>query len=275
MVLTSFSRLSFVAFLLTHVVITEGLQILRHRITSESQRHNFSTMQDPEEVEESNYERAGLPRPARLDQPDKKATPADIKPADLWGIHDLLLLGHYGVMLKGPHILKSQASSEGLRQSRLAVKEFAKMLPSIHPVAKCRIMLKKVNPSNLVKFANTSWTCLGLDASYLKNPFTKLDNDYDDASLSMNTMPKYQLQTKLGACRYSKWPRACSFWSSIHTMGVRADLLGKGTEYFKTILSIVAGGPLFCEGCTRHLRLLNGAVLPPKLLDEKSFFPGV
>lgn len=197
--------------------------------------------------------------------PATRVTAAGIMPADLWAIHDIAMIGHYGVMLKGPHMDENKSQALDLAQS--AATTFAGLLPLIHPVAECRTALAAVEPASLEGIANTSWTCLGLSAANFTDPFTSETVHYDESLPAAFTSPKFQL----GACNGSVWPRACSFWVSFHTMAVRADLHGKGKQFFNAILQILAGGPLFCVGCTNHARLLAQPILPIELLNESSF----
>jgi hypothetical protein len=48
----------------------------------------------------------------------------------------------------------------------------------------------------------------------------------------------------------TKWLRACSYWTSFHSMALRADALGEDfpNQLFGAIAKIVAGGALFCGG---------------------------
>ena len=56
------------------------------------------------------------------------------------------------------------------------------------------------------------------------------------------------------------WPRACSFWVSMHLMALRADLQPDPSvrlELYGHLQNLIAGGALQCGGCTRHFRYLN------------------
>jgi len=60
------------------------------------------------------------------------------------------------------------------------------------------------------------------------------------------------------ACRKpdnTLWPRACSFWSSLHTMSMRADAMGKEFELVASIAPTIASGALLCNGCVKHYML--------------------
>mmetsp|Transcript_81604 Transcript_81604/g.141802 ORF Transcript_81604/g.141802 Transcript_81604/m.141802 type:complete len:300 (+) Transcript_81604:55-954(+) len=197
-----------------------------------------------------------------------KVTPAEIVPADLWAIHDLVLLGYYGVMLKGEK--DGMNNSKALLVAQSAAENLSVMLPVVHPVAKCRTALSAVTAlvkPNLSEIAETSWTCLGLSKENFTGPFTSLSAPFGQSIESAHTAPKY----KEGACKDSLWPRGCSFWASFHTMGLLADVRGIGKQFFNTILQILASGPLFCVGCTKHVRLLAKPILPADILDEDSF----
>mmetsp|Transcript_31510 Transcript_31510/g.57258 ORF Transcript_31510/g.57258 Transcript_31510/m.57258 type:complete len:284 (+) Transcript_31510:150-1001(+) len=190
---------------------------------------------------------------------------AGILPADLWAIHDILLLGHYGVMLKGPHM--GLNATHALTVAQSAAETLAGMLPVIHPVPECRAALSAIPSHKLEAVAEASWTCLGLSASNFTSPFMSLQTPYDKSLSAAFCAPKFPL----GACNGSGWPRACSFWASLHSMAVRADLHGKGQEFFNAVLQVLSGGPLYCVGCTRHVRLLGEPLLPNALLDAESF----
>lgn len=286
MALTRYSRVTFCVCLLSHLVITEGLQaqqIVRRKssdlVFSDSLSLGNASMWKLDAklspcfaLQDAEQHAVRHNSSTVFTQQERIPKPSGIVPADLWGIHDLLLLGHFGVMLMGPHINVSLTGpSDALRQSRSAVKVFAGMLPTIHPVPKCRAMLKSVGPSNLEAFAKASWTCLGLSEKDFNVSFTSLSVDVFESLDAMNAAPKF----RLGACQGSRWPRACSYWSSMHAMGVRADLLGKGKQFFKAMVQIISGGSLFCEGCTRHLRLLAGPILPDTLNGPRDFVVGV
>lgn len=203
--------------------------------------------------------------------------PSGIVPNDLWAIHDLVLLGYYGVMLKGEHMAKN--TSDALLIAQAAASKISAMLPSIHPVAKCREDLAKVaaetagsaNPaSSMERVAETTWTCLGLSATDFVSPFVSLSAPWGQALQDMHSEPNSTL-VQLGDCNGSGWPRACSLWASIHSLALRADTLGLGREFFNATVQVLSGGPLFCVGCTRHVRLLAKPIVPSALLDADSF----
>jgi hypothetical protein len=177
-----------------------------------------------------------------------------IVPLDLWAIHDLLMVGH-----RGPLVRTDAAAS--LRMVHTAADSLAGMLHDIHPVPECRLAVAQAD--TLAAKAGASWTCLGLTPSSFNGAFVSdSQSNYDVDS----TRPKFY--EKLGACKDSQWPRACSYWTSMHAMGVRADMLGKGKEFFQALVHIFAGGALYCMGCTLHMRLLCEDLLPSAARTE-------
>jgi len=183
-----------------------------------------------------------------------RSTPKDITPLDLWAIHDLLVVGH-----KGPLVMPS--SFAGHKMAESAALKLAELLPDIHPVAACRDAVAKADSVNTK--AEASWACLGLSAANFTAPYT---SDSQPNSEVDSTSPLFKAQQ--GACKDSLWPRACSYWSSAHAMAVRADMLNKGQEFLEAFIHIIAGGALYCTGCTDAFRLLNKHILPSGAYDE-------
>lgn len=180
-------------------------------------------------------------------------TPAGISPLDMWAIHDLLLIGHKGPLIQ---------DDKGRDSVQSAANSLSNMLHDIHPVAACRDAVG--NAADLASKAQASWSCLGLTKDNFTGAFTSEKSKFADAA---NTAPKFDHM--LGACAGSQWPRACSYWASMHAMGVRADVQQKANEYFQDILRIISGGALYCIGCTSHWRLLNKYLLPKDLQDPE------
>lgn len=82
----------------------------------------------------------------------------------------------------------------------------------------------------------------------------------------------FKLSHHLGACKPDSPEdlRACSYWSAFHALALRADILGAIPEnrnlnlpnrLFGSIVRIVAGGALFCGGCTVHFRMFFAPLL--------------
>jgi hypothetical protein len=181
----------------------------------------------------------------------RRAGPEEIKPLDLWAIHDLLVVGH-----KGPLVMPSSQASHEMVTS--ASEKLAEMLPIIHPVAACRDAVFKAE--SLTEKARASWSCLGLSSSNFTAPY---ESDSQPNSEVDRTAPNFTDPNRdLGACKTSHWPRACSYWSSAHAMAVRADVFQKGHEFLEAFIDIIAGGALYCTGCTDGFRLLNKHILP-------------
>jgi hypothetical protein len=142
-----------------------------------------------------------------------------------------------------------------------AADNFGTLLCDLHPVPACRDAVCKAD--SLVEKAEASWSCLGLAAENFTEAYT--DDSQSDADVDRTT-PLFM--DKLGVCKDSQWQRACSYWISMHALAVRADLLQKGKELFKTMVHIIAGGPLYCSGCTTHFRLLNKNMLPDNVTSD-------
>jgi len=117
-----------------------------------------------------------------------------------------------------------------------------------------------VRRAGIVAAAKASWECLPgnfTEASF-DTPYTEAA--IDSAGYAFRAkMPK--VLQRLGACEGSQWPRTCSYWSSMHTLAHRADLLKLGSQFLEAIVPVLAGGATLCGGCTLHLRALHGPVL--------------
>lgn len=195
-------------------------------------------------------------------QAKDSSTPRSISKYDLWAIHDLLLLGKASPLLAN--------TSAGKAKVEAAANNLAAMLPHIHPVPECRAAIR--DAGSLEEKAAACWTCLGLSEHNFTNPYLPNKTQFQDAA---NTEVNFNADQnhKLGACRGSSWPRACSFWSSFHAMGVLADAQGTGDQLMKAISPIIAGGALYCGGCTLHWRYLNKHMLPTELHDVGDLLP--
>jgi len=174
---------------------------------------------------------------------------------DLWAIHDLLLVGYSAVFLN---------TTQSKQEVQGHAYELAKLLPHLHPHKPCRHEIARAmnsagdERSSVVAAAEAAWACLPAKFSYrsFNNPFTEegLD-DFTKAKSARMPVPKDTDQ--LCACRGSKWPRACSYWASLHTMAYRADALLRGKEFLRSVVPIIISGALQCGGCTRHFRMLE------------------
>jgi hypothetical protein len=186
-------------------------------------------------------------------------TTAGITNLDMWAIRDLIIVGY-----KGPMVART--SSASLEMVHNAAKDLALLMPEIHPVPACRSAASMVTtqqpPAEYVKaMAQVTWSCLGLGVSNFTKPFvdeTQANKDVDWSA------PNFVV----GACQGSGWPRACSYWTSIHAMASRADAIGKGSELFQAVVHIFSGGALFCGGCTMKFRHFNSAFLTPDVIKE-------
>jgi hypothetical protein len=118
--------------------------------------------------------------------------------------------------------------------------------------------------AGVVAAAKASWACLpgnfteaSFDAPYTEEAIDKRENQLS------TRMPSVRLDAhvSLGACEGSKWPRTCSYWSSMHIMAHRADQLGLGGQFLGAVVPMLAAGATMCGGCTLHLRALHDPVL--------------
>jgi hypothetical protein len=218
---------------------------------------------------------AGLARPLHgtnntvtpyVSQEGGRVGPESIVPKDLWGIHDLLMLGRYGLMMRGPHNSNASEPSNALLDVQAGADALASMLHLVHPVARCREAIAKAK--SFVAKANASLSCLGLCDADFDVVFANMNVNNETAKKARH--PKVLFADQLGVCKTSLWPRACSFWASLHAMSVRADMLGKGKAYLMAVTRIMAGGALFCGGCQRHFILLMQPLIPASINDKRN-----
>mmetsp|Transcript_32385 Transcript_32385/g.58858 ORF Transcript_32385/g.58858 Transcript_32385/m.58858 type:complete len:263 (-) Transcript_32385:434-1222(-) len=198
----------------------------------------------------------------------QQSAPGNIKPNDLWGIHDMLLVGYNALFMK-PH-------SEGFKEVQRAGLQLAQMLPRLHPVKACREQIKTSiegadGKDQVRNAAAVSWSCLpaNFSAKSFTSAFVGLDDVDTQEEAQKARMPHLVEESVLGACKNSKWPRTCSYWASMHLMSYRADQLGMGQQFLAAIFPLIAGGMTLCEGCTKHFRLLNEPALSNTLRDDK------
>lgn len=88
-------------------------------------------------------------------QTQQAGHPEQMNKMDLFGIHDLIILGYYGPMMFGPHYKKSYEAKwsnefgewpatedhshyNGLKQARNGAYVLAKLVKDLHPVEECR-----------------------------------------------------------------------------------------------------------------------------------------
>jgi len=188
--------------------------------------------------------------------------PGNIQPNDLWAIHDMLLVGYHAVFMK--------PDTAGFKEVQRASVELAKMLPELHPVEACRKQIETAisgqdENMQVLHAAEASWSCL--PAKFTEKNFTSafvgLHESHEAKEAARHTkMPQLQPDDHvLGACKDSKWPRTCSYWSSMHLLSYRADRKGKGQQFLAAIVPLIAGGMTLCQGCTMHFRVLNAPAL--------------
>jgi len=191
-------------------------------------------------------------------------------PNDLWGIHDLLLLGY-----KAPFMKPGSAGAAEIQSSAL---QLAEMLPQLHPHPPCRQQIKAalmsaggaLDKAALVAVAQSSWDCLPakFTAASFDIAFTPDGLDTNPGLVSQALDPKVLTPGILGACLGTPWHRACSFWVSLHAMAYRADALGLSSKFMHAAMAVLAGGSTLCGGCTLHMRSLHSTVLSPAVISD-------
>eukprot|EP00929_Paragymnodinium_shiwhaense_P108601 TRINITY_DN74914_c0_g1_i1.p1 TRINITY_DN74914_c0_g1~~TRINITY_DN74914_c0_g1_i1.p1 ORF type:complete len:462 (-),score=89.03 TRINITY_DN74914_c0_g1_i1:215-1600(-) len=190
-----------------------------------------------------------------------------VVPNDLWGIHDLLLVGYAAPFMK--------PGSEGQQKAREQAVMLAKKLKDWHPHAPCRakiqrtINLAKDDKAVLVGVAQEALTCLPgkFTESFFRNAFTEEDLE-DPKEAKEHRMPEPRLSDKFGVCRRTRWPRTCSLWASFHAMAYRADTLQEGSQLLQAISNLVAAGATQCGTCTKHFRLFQEPVVDAKIMAD-------
>jgi len=194
-----------------------------------------------------------------------------ITPNDLWGVHDLLLVGYGGVFMK--------LDTPGALEVKQAAVELAKLLPQLHPVSECRAAISEVLDSNtedqamVSAAAEASWKCLpaAKDTPEFKDamwsPFTEASL-WDNMKAFASRMTEPRHSDILGQCQDSGWKRTCSYWSSLHLMAYRADVLKLGAEFLRAVFPLLASGVTMCGGCTLHFRAIHKPVLSPALESD-------
>lgn len=201
--------------------------------------------------------------------------PSAISDNDFWGIRDLVLVGYDALFIA--------KTSAGAAQVKAAAVRLAQLLPEVHPSENCRSKIgvlvqasagAKADRDFVVRVAAESWACL--PAKFTEHDFKAnwegeravYPEDGNNGGMGpwIYRMPGVKDEAKLGACRQSSWPRACSYWAAMHHMAYRADVVGKGRDFLHALMPILGGGATFCNGCTEHLRMLHRGVLTPEVM---------
>lgn len=193
---------------------------------------------------------------------------------DLWAIHDLVAIGHSAVFMR--------PDSAGKKEVQDAAISLARLLPKLHPEAACRTAIEqelkgaagKSDAYLAAKVAEVSWSCLpsklsttSFDSSFVVDDSPS--NDTKEWNLALEAkMPHPNADVALRDCAGSAWPRACSYWVSLHRMAFAADAQGLSKEYVNSIVPVLAGGALLCHGCTSHFRLLLAPLLSEALVSD-------
>lgn len=199
------------------------------------------------------------------------SNPKAMMPNDLWAIRDLLLVGYTGVFLT--------PASGGRQEVRRAAVDLAEMLPKLHPHPPCRQQISAAlqgtgqERAKIKAAAAASWSCLPAkySAQSFDDPFPEdaLDED-DEETLNDKAFqarnPYANKQMTLGACRWSTWPRTCSYWVSLHSMACLADKLQLSAKFMQAVVPLFAGGAILCGGCTKHFNFMHSPVLSQEIL---------
>jgi len=198
-------------------------------------------------------------------------SPSMIIANDLWGIHDLLMVGYASVFMK--------RGSPGHHEVQGSAMKLARLIAKVHPYEPCRTAIRMalidngLGPQGIVKAAQASLSCLPAKFSEadIHSVFTE-EFMLDPSKWTVAALPAPDT-AKLGECAKTTWHRTCSYWVSFHTMAYRADGLGLGDEFLAALVPVIAGGATGCAGCTLHFRELYGLVLSKDVddgLDESS-----
>jgi hypothetical protein len=204
-----------------------------------------------------------------------------IVPDDFWALRDLLLTGYGAVFMK--------RGSEGQEEVKRATVDLVEMLPDIHPHPPCRTQIRtEVEAARagaassgwkagMAAVAQAAWQCLPghwSEEAFVDSLPKNLLDDEDGLYLRAfdARMPALKDESNLGACRGSQWPRACSYWATLHAMAYRADALQMGGRFLQAIVPILAGGATLCGGCTLHCAALHEPVLKPAVLQDRATF---
>jgi hypothetical protein len=180
--------------------------------------------------------------------------PISVTPKDLWAIHDLLILGDTPPLLDKGHA--------GIPLVKDAAVALGDMLGTIHPVHACRSAIAGV--TGIKAKAKAAWSCLGVSATDFDAVVTP-GTAHPGGSKFNRDVGNPEPSFTLGACQGSHWPRGCSYWVSAHSLAVLAEANNMGTKFFQAFMRIIAGGALYCHGCTSHHLLLNTHFLPSAL----------
>lgn len=225
---------------------------------------------DPQQSSRATYTRNLRAKPYALGATNETVNikPSGTVPNDLWALHDLLLIGYSGVFMRD--------GSSGKEQVRQHAVDLARLLPQLHPHEPCRQKLTEAlsgcteDKETVVIAAEMSWTCLPgkFTASSFSKAYTAKDIDSLTGAI-IAKMPTLLEPEALGVCRGSQWPRACSYWASLHSMALRADALGLGRNLLRAIMPVLAGGATLCNGCTLHLKALHKPVLSEAVMNDR------
>eukprot|EP00658_Telonema_sp_P-2_P079220 TRINITY_DN7599_c0_g1_i2.p1 TRINITY_DN7599_c0_g1~~TRINITY_DN7599_c0_g1_i2.p1 ORF type:complete len:228 (+),score=60.95 TRINITY_DN7599_c0_g1_i2:242-925(+) len=173
---------------------------------------------------------------------------AAIMANDLWGLHDLLLVGFSAVF---------EANSTGGKSAiQQAALNLTQMLPTLHPVGKCRTALSAIianreleGESLVAEMALASWECL--PHQYTEGDFSATFSPECVSNVSLAKQAKNPkvlppANAQLSSCRHSGWDRTCSYWSAIHTLALQAE--ANSVELLPVLVMVLWGGVTQCSG---------------------------
>ena len=147
-------------------------------------------------------------------------------PNDLYAMHDIVLTGYAAPFMKD--------GSVGRDEVREAVSSLTRdLLPILHPIKRCRDEIERVVTNRetlgsdlelVVQSADMLWSCLPakFQRKDFKHPFTR-ESLLSSRAMLDSRHPVLLRRSAVQACRHSPWDRTCSYWSSIHSLALRAE----------------------------------------------------
>jgi len=236
-----------------------------------------SGSEDPVQSSRATYTRNLRAKPYMLASANETTNirPSGTVPNDFWALHDLLLIGYSAVFMR--------QDSDGQKEVRQHAVDLARLLPQLHPHEPCRQMLTEAlngcteDQETVVIAAEVSWNCLpgkftasSFSSAFKAKAIERFESAFEGAIMAkMPKLRERKASEALGVCRGSQWPRACSYWTSLHSMALRADALGLSRNLLRATLPVLAGGATLCNGCTLHLKALNKPVLSEAVMNDR------
>ena len=141
-------------------------------------------------------------------------------------MHDIVLTGYAAPFMKD--------GSVGRDEVREAISSLTReLLPILHPIKRCRDEIERVVTNRetlgsdlelVVQSADVLWSCLPakFQRKDFKHPFTR-ESLLSSRAMLDSRHPVLLRRSAVQACRHSPWDRTCSYWSSIHSLALRAE----------------------------------------------------